>query len=391
MVRWQQLLAKTAHSVEERVDAVRYRLSGNLGYPDEPIIVPYLGYGSWQRLHLEGRVLQDKGIRKARDGDRIWHNILNMYRRLESDEIPDTRVIARFGGLQSEVVTDQEGYFNVVIEPAWEEPPDTLWHQIQLLLASQQSTAEGNRPVYTTGHVLVPPRQARFGVISDIDDTVIRTYATEWLRMARLVFLGNARTRLPFAGVSAFYRALQGGAEGQNQNPIFYVSSSPWNLYDLLIDFFQIQQIPLGPVFLRDWGVTDTELLPTDHHDHKLNAIRNLLEFYPDLSFILIGDSGQQDPEIYSEIVRRYPHRILSVYIRDVSEDPARDEAVRALGEEVVRAGSDLILAEDTSVMAEHAAGQGWIAPEVVQSVQAAVRQNNEAPTAAEALLEDQD
>ncbi|HSM54788.1 MAG TPA: phosphatase domain-containing protein [Candidatus Sulfomarinibacteraceae bacterium] len=391
MVDWHRLLAKTAHSIEERVDTLRYRLSGSLGRFNAPIIVPYLGYGSQRRLHLTGRVLQDKGIQKARSEDRIWHNVLNMYRRLESDEVPGARVIAQFGQLRSEVVTDQEGYFDVVFEPAWAEPPDTLWHQVELLLDSPQPAGEEDGQVHTTGHVLIPPRQAQFGVISDIDDTVIRTYATEWLRMARLMLLGNARTRLPFAGVSAFYRALQGGAGAQTQNPLFYVSSSPWNLYDLLVDFFQIQQIPMGPLFLRDWGVTETEILPTDHHGHKLDVICRLLDFYTDLSFILIGDSGQQDPEIYCEVVRRYPHRILSVYIRDVSDDAVRDEAVLALGEEVIEAGSDLILAEDTSFMAEHAVGRGWIMPEVVEDVQASVTQNNEAPTPAEALLEDQD
>ena len=69
--------------------------------------------------------------------------------------------------------------------------------------------------------------------------------------------------RLPFPGVAAFLRALYAGAGGGERNPLFYVSSSPWNIYDLLSEFFSLNDIPIGPVlFLRDWGLTDVELVP---------------------------------------------------------------------------------------------------------------------------------
>ena len=71
-------------------------------------------------------------------------------------------------------------------------------------------------------------------MISDIDDTIVRTGATSLLMMLRVVLLSNAHTRLPFQGVAAFYGALARGASGQDSNPLFYVSSSPWNLYDVL-------------------------------------------------------------------------------------------------------------------------------------------------------------
>jgi phosphatidate phosphatase APP1 len=80
------------------------------------------------------------------------------------------------------------------------------------------------------------------------------------------------------------------------------------------------------------------------------------------MPFILIGDSGQEDPEIYSEVVHTYPDRILAVYIRNVSRGQARPQAVRVLAEEVVLAGSTLILADDTEALARHAIEQGWIA-----------------------------
>src|SRR5687768_17759104 len=91
----------------------------------------------------------------------------------------------------------------------------------------------GGGRVRSKGHVLVP-YGARFGVISDLDDTVVRSSATSVLKMACIVVRNNAHTRLPFEGVAAFYRALQLGPASESSNPIFYVSSSPWNSYDIL-------------------------------------------------------------------------------------------------------------------------------------------------------------
>ena len=89
---------------------------------------------------------------------------------------------------------------------------------------------------------------------------------------------------------------------------MFYVSSSPWNLYDLLSDFFNLQNIPIGPVlFLRDWGLSDQGFLPTRNRSYKLGYIKEIIETFNDLPFILIGDSGQEDPEIYTEVVSLYP------------------------------------------------------------------------------------
>jgi phosphatidate phosphatase APP1 len=234
-------------------------------------------------------------------------------------------------------------------------------------------------------------------VISDIDDTVLQTDAAHLMRMARMVFLGNARTRLPFKGVGAFYRALfrgtmgkdkPGSAETRSNNPLFYVSSSPWNLYDLLSEFFQLQDIPIGPIlFLRDWGISEEELLPTQHRSHKLKVIQNIIDAYPKLPFILIGDSGQEDPEIYAEVVQKHPQRILAIYIRNVSHELKRPEDIRTLAKKVAEAGSTLILADDTIPMAEHAAAQGWIEPASLAEIREEKKADEAPPSPVEKLL----
>lgn len=386
MVNWQEALAPFVRNVEERFDALRYRLNYMLGGFDPIKIVPYRGYGTPDTLYLKGRVLEDKGITRPTDNDTVWDNLVNTFKRFESDEVPHARVAVRFQESEQEVTADEEGIFEVWIEPAHPLATDRLWQPVELELRSPTSDEQEEEP-RATGHVLVPPPSAQFAVISDIDDTILQTDAANVVRMARSVFLENARTRLPFAGVAAFYRALQDGAHGTDMNPLFYVSSSPWNLYDLLSEFFELQGVPLGPIFLRNWGISRDELLPTKHRDYKLGVIRQMLDLYPDLPFILIGDSGQEDPEIYHTIVHEYPGRVLAVYVRNVSRGLERQEAVRALAEEVLKAGSTLLLADDSLAMAKHALDQGWIAEEHLPEIRAEKKKDEGPPTQLESLL----
>src|SRR5690606_15856540 len=144
----------------------------------------------------------------------------------------------------------------------------------------------------------------------------------------------------------------------------------PWSIYDVLDEFFNLHRIPIGPVlFLREWGMTLQRPLPRRAQDHKLELIRNMLALYRDLPFVLIGDSGQRDPEIYAQVVREHPGRALAIYIRNVSRDPARHRAIEDLALEVLAAGSSLLLAADSLAMAEHAAERGLIAPDAVAEV----------------------
>jgi phosphatidate phosphatase APP1 len=385
MVSWQHVLTHLANDVEEHFDALKYRLRQRLDTLGPLMIASYRGCGTADTLYLRGRVLEDTGIVPARDNDTVWANLVNMYRRFDSHEAPGARVLARFDGVEQEVVADEEGFFEVWLHPTRPLPAGGPWYQIELELVSP--LREGQGPVRALGDVFVPPPAARFAVISDVDDTVVQTNAASLLRMARTVFLGNARTRLPFEGVAAFYRALYAGASGREMNPLFYVSSSPWNLYDLLYDFFDLQNIPAGPFFLRDWGLTEDEILPIHNRDYKLATIHKILTLFPHLPFILIGDSGQEDPEIYQSVVNAYPHRVLAAYIRNVSRDPTRPEAIRALATKIVEAGSTLILAQDTEPLARHAAEQGWISPATLEVIRAARRAETAPPTPVETLL----
>lgn len=381
---WKARIAQLLGNIDALADSIRERVRRLSGLDGSLRVLPYLGYGTAQTLFLTGRVLEDEGSAPAHDSATAWDNLMNFYKRLESDAVPGARLRVRFHEQEHETVTDAAGVFRVAL-PVTTSLPAHLWHDIAVELLAPQPREE--RRVQASGQVLVPPPSARFGVISDIDDTVLWTNVQNRLRMLLTVTLLNARTRLPFKGVAALYRALQHGVSGQAGNPIFYVSNSPWPLYEPLVEFLGLHEIPLGPLFLRELHPR-TFLSPTVKRAHKLNAITQLLELYTPLPFVLIGDSGEQDPEIYRQVVQQYPDRIRVIYIRSVDPNPARIMEIDRLIDEVRPTGCQLVLVPDSEFAAVHAAGEGLIATTAVAAVRAA--KPMEAPRLGpEDLLED--
>ena len=358
MADWRDDLSELTRALGSGVRGAARSLARAVGDTSPYEIASYRGHGNAGKLYVHGRVLEREQIAPAGEADSTWRNIANTLRRLGSDPLPHARVMVHQGGIAREIVADDEGVFGGWIPVTGPLPTDALWQTVDLALIGPLRPQDS--PVRTTALALVPPPGAAYGVISDLDDTVIQSHMTNFLRAARTLLLDNARTRLPFPGVAAFYQALHAGTGGV-VNPIYYVSSSPWNLYSLLTEFLDLQGIPMGPLMLRDWDFDRRAMASDRHQSHKGAIIREIVALHPGLPFILIGDSGQHDPEIYKAIVEEFPDRILAVYIRNIRRDPGRIAAVNALAEQVRAARSALVLADDTLAAARHAAEHGWI------------------------------
>jgi phosphatidate phosphatase APP1 len=295
-----------------------------------------------------------------------------MYRRFESDEVPHAQLRVGFQDKSYDATTDSEGYFTVNL---FTEAPlnwEDMWYEVDVELTG--APVQISSSIKNIAHVLVPPIDAEYGIISDIDDTIVKTTATDLLAMAKNTFFHNAYTRLPFAGVSEFYKSLQLGRNGKRNNPFFYVSSSPWNLYDLLIDFMDVNDIPEGPLLLRDFGL-DKNKESADHMGHKFKEIQNILLAYPHLNFVLIGDSGQEDPAIYKEIVKNFPGRILAIYIRDVQLADREKIAIK-ISEQLAGDKVEMVIVDNTVEAAEHAAKAGLIYSDTIPSISSDMKQD---------------
>lgn len=318
-------------------------------------VVTFRGFGNRETFILEGRVIEAKGIERPTRDTGILQNIANSIRRFESDEMPGAQLEATFRGRRYEATADREGYFAFRFDADGASRPG--WHTARVELVA---SLVGQAGVKTRGTMLLPSNRAEYVVVSDLDDTVIKTGAYDAATMVRVVLSENARTRTAFPGVAQLYRELEEGRSGGARNPVFYVSRSGWNLYDLFETFIEENGLPAGPILLRDLSVVEKASEAVSNHDHKLNRIGAILEMYPRLPLVLIGDSGQHDPEVYLSIVKKHPKRIRAVYLRDVTGG-ARDREVLSVVRKIERVGVSALASDDTLAVAVHAAASGLL------------------------------
>lgn len=333
------------------------------GWLGVPKIVAFRGYGTSSELYLKGMVIEDKGLTKPHYQQKVWHNILATVKRFSSDGIAGVRVKIVFGSNTAFTLTDEYGHFSFHLELPGHEHSNYKnggWHHVYYELLDQ---VVANQPtVYARGQVRIVADANRRILVSDIDDTVLISHSTQLLRKLRLMLLKNAHTLLPFPGVAKFYRSLVKGADGQRSYPFFYVSSSEWNLYDLLADFFAINHMPAGVFILKKLHHNILKFWKTGggNHLHKKEKIESLLNLYEGHEFILIGDSGQRDPFIYSEIVKQYPGRIKAIYIRCVGRKNRRKQ-VRRIKSQIKPSEPEMVFVNSTAEAEMHALKKGFI------------------------------
>jgi phosphatidate phosphatase APP1 len=339
------------------------------------VLQPYRGYGSTERIFLIGRA-----FRQRTEGGE--DDVRAIIRRIRRRPVRGARIRARFYGAETVVATDRDGYFRVEMAPGAPVPRDRVWHCLELAMLAPER-------IETAAEVYIPPDRARLVVVSDIDDTVMHTGVANKAAMLWRLFVQDAESRTVFPGVSRLYRALHAGVSGDEGNPMLYVSRAPWGIYHVLEAFFQRHGIPVGPIlFLREWGISWRRPVPRRARDHKRRLIEAMMALYDRMPFVLIGDSGQRDPEVYRRIVERHGGRVLAVYIRDVAaRGPERAAEVAAMAEALRAVGAHLVLAGDSLAIAKDAARLGLIATEAVESVRERVEERRLAeaePAAAE-------
>jgi phosphatidate phosphatase APP1 len=323
-------------------------------------IIAFQGYGTNSHFYARGRALEDESI--DLDQQHIWHLIINTWKRFETDEIKNVGINMKLPNNKIlKAVSDGKGYFKV------EESLQNLevltnqegWLSFELSYNDVNIKRIIQNENRFPGELLIPSTNAQFGVASDIDDTILHTGVVstlKWKVIYNSIFK-HAKNRLPLEGAADFYHKLHRGVSGKNANPIFYVSHSPWNLYRYLELFLKQNNFPKGPILLRSLS----NLLrkkSQDERPQKHKEILNLLKTYPNLPFILIGDSGEHDPDIYIEIAEEFPNRVLAIYLRSVKHKK-KMERVRGLIENYKT--TEVLIVESSAQAIEHARQNGFI------------------------------
>lgn len=305
-------------------------------------VQPFFGYRNHNALVVSARALRRR--EPVFDQNGFWGGLATMIGQYASREVAglDVQLEFRTGAgkaVRHTATTCQEGFarFEIPFADRCDLPANTGWERATLSWHADGSGSMAEK----TAFILAPGSSAGLGVISDIDDTILETGITGSVRAIaknwRRVMAQMPGERIVVPGAPDFYAALSGdsvggatGAAGAGTSlhsggpvarprPIFYVSSSPWNLFSYLVTFKRQRDLPLGPILLRDWGFNRRTWGSQGHGSHKQAAVERILATYPDMRFVLVGDDSQKDLSVFGSIAAARPNRIAAVFIRRVT------------------------------------------------------------------------
>jgi phosphatidate phosphatase APP1 len=265
-------------------------------------VVPYTGYGSTSWIRVLARVLLAKPPERRADvptGARGWRNFISV-------SVENARVDVRIGEQWFEVQSDRSGVVDVVVDVDLEPG----WHRIGL-------SSEGS--AVATALVFVVDPETTFGVISDIDDTVMVTALPRPLLAAWHTFVVNEHARATTPGMPVLYERLTTRHPGA---PMIYLSTGAWNVAPTLTRFLSRNLYPAGALLLTDWGPTGDRWFRSGR-EHKRGSLQRLVREFPQIKWLLIGDDGQHDESIYGDLVAAHPDNVAAVCIRQLTPSEA--------------------------------------------------------------------
>ncbi len=306
-----------------------------------PRVVPFTGYGRPQQVRLLARVLlTPPGQESPGVAQRGW-------RRFLSAPAGRVQVRVEIGGVEHVTRSDRDGYVDELVRgefaPGW---ATALW------------SVAGREPVEAAVRVVAPGTS--FGVVSDIDDTVIVTMLPRPLVAFRNAFLLHEDDRRPVRGMSRMYREL---ARAHPDLPFVYLSTGAWNVAPPLSRFLHRHGYPAGPMLLTDWGPTEQAVFRSGR-EHKRTQLRRLFEELPHVRWLLVGDDGQADPVIYAEAAHEHPQHVAGIVIRRLSlGEQVATRGTTGPTEEPADADLDVISGDDGDELSAQLRVRGLLPP----------------------------
>ncbi len=300
LARIPERIKHTAARVEDWIH--EHREAGALRSGRLPAIVTYPGYGGegWVRV-LARVLLVEPGAERS-----VHYENVRGWRSFTSLALNDAEVTVEANGERHVAIADRGGIVDAIVPSALEPG----WQEITLSVA-------GSPPVSAPVFIVDP--ETRFGVVSDIDDTVMVTALPRPLLAAWNAFVLDEHGRQPVPGMAVLYERI---AKAHPLSPFVYLSTGAWNAAPALTRFLSRNLYPAGSMLLTDWGPTPDRIFRSGR-EHKRAQLRRLAREFPNIAWLLVGDDGQHDEEIYGEFASAHPRSVRAVAIRELSTQEA--------------------------------------------------------------------
>ena len=277
----------------------------------KPVLKLYRGYANDQELIVMGHVFAPQTKEEYDFQKKRFRNAKSIIRMFRIKTRANAEVFLTHGSQVIRTRTLDDGYFKFCIPLKNELNFGWTDYQVHIMHEGHKITAKSS---------YIRPHEGKLGFISDIDDTFLISHTRNVFKKMYILLFRNVNDRKLFDGVVPHYQALStAGRNNRNeQNAFFYVSSSEWNLYRFIVDFTKLHNLPRAVLLLKDIKTSLMDFLVTGRgdHNHKIEKIKHILEFYPHLHYTLLGDDSQQDPYLYENICKIFPVNVKAVYIR---------------------------------------------------------------------------
>ncbi|MGV3523296.1 MAG: phosphatase domain-containing protein [Candidatus Sericytochromatia bacterium] len=313
----------------------------------------FRSYGSDGQVHLRGRVMRPENLRPETPEDNslinFWRNLMALTVR----EVAGVAVDFTLNGRSQRLVSDKEGMLMIATSSFGPLAPGL--HTLEAKLAPGQKFSAA---AVTQQMVIHPSADASLAVVSDIDDTIKISNVTNRLKALRRLLFQNAYGAKPMPGTAMLYQILE-KKDGQADGDTFYLSGSPLNLSDAIYRFMDLRGFPAGGIELKKWGFAEGDESPFAQSTYKTERLRQLFKTYPQKRFLLFGDSGEKDPEIYRQIASEFPAQVQGIFINNVTQAKPGDPRFQGIH-----------LTRDAGEAAQILAQQGLLTPAEAAQVQ---------------------
>ena len=321
----------------------------------KPILKLYRGYANEQELIVMGHVFKPTSIEEYNFQKKNVKNATSVIKLFQMKTQANADVYLKHNNSKIHTKTLIDGYFKFCVP--LDQNANYGWIDYEVSIVYKNKTI-------TTQDSYIRPHKGNLGVISDIDDTFLVSHTLNPFKKLYVLLFKNVNKRKIYDDVVAHYQALStAGRENKEEfNAFFYVSSSEWNLYRFITKFTEIHQLPKAVLLLKDikTSLADFFITGRGNHNHKFDKIKHILEFYPNLEYVLLGDDSQHDPFLYEAICKIFPVTVKAVYIRQTGN--YKKEKVTAVMKNLETLDVSICYFKNSSEAIEHSKSIGIIA-----------------------------
>ena len=290
----------------------------------KPILKLYRGYANEQELIVMGHVFKPTTVQEYNFQKKNLKNATSVIKMFQIKTQANADVYLKHNNAKIHTKTLIDGYFKFCVPLDQNTNYGWIDYEVSIIYKNES---------ITTRDSYIRPHKGNLGIISDIDDTFLVSHTLNPLKKLYVLLFKNVNKRKIYEDVVTHYQALStAGRENKEEfNAFFYVSSSEWNLYRFITKFTEIHQLPKAVLLLKDikTSLTDFFLTGRGNHNHKFDKIKHILEFYPNLEYVLLGDDSQHDAFLYEAICKIFPVTVKAVYIRQTGD--SKKEKVTAI------------------------------------------------------------